>query len=127
ISESLLISLSMQTPLLYIAAMFVFLMFGIALVVMPLTTAGINSLPPDLIAHGTAMMNTIRMVGGSIGTAILISVMSSHATASDAPGMLEGMHAAYIVALAVAVVGFIASFILTSSHASRKASSSLQA
>jgi len=45
-------------------------------IMMPLMTAGISALPPHHIPHGTAMNNTIRMVGGSIGTATLISVMS---------------------------------------------------
>src|SRR5690606_16825223 len=71
ISEMMFMSLGLHTPIIFIAIMFMFMTAGISLVMMPLTTAGINVLPNELIAHGTAMINTIRMVGGSIGTAIL--------------------------------------------------------
>jgi orotate phosphoribosyltransferase-like protein len=34
-------------------------------------------LPADLIAHGTAVNNTIRQIAASIGTAIMVSVLAS--------------------------------------------------
>ena len=39
-------------------------------------TAGMNELPMKLVAHSTAMSNTIRRVAGSIGTAFLITIMT---------------------------------------------------
>lgn len=50
---------------------------GISMVMMPVTTAGMNALPNNLMSHGTAVNNTIRTVAGSIGTAILISVLTN--------------------------------------------------
>src|SRR5699024_3189461 len=76
VSLVLYVNLSMNTSIWGIAAIFALLMIGVSMMMMPLMTAGINALPPRLIPHGTAMNNTIRMVGGSIGTAVLISVMS---------------------------------------------------
>lgn len=111
VSETLFMSLGMHTPLVLISMMFMFMSAGISLVMMPLTTAGINALPYELIAHGTAMINTIRMVGGSIGTAILISIMSSGSTTNQTlQGMLGGMHSAFLVAGLIALVGFLVSF-----------------
>ncbi|MGN7455278.1 DHA2 family efflux MFS transporter permease subunit [Paenibacillus pasadenensis] len=54
-------------------------MFGMSLLMMPIMTAGLNQLPRELLAHGTAMSNTLRTVGGALGTALLVSIMSSQA------------------------------------------------
>lgn len=65
------------TPMWWIAAFHALRMFGLSLVTMPLTTAGINSLPGKLLSHGTAVNNTMRQVAASIGTALLITIMSN--------------------------------------------------
>ncbi|AET57359.1 transport protein [Paenibacillus terrae HPL-003] len=54
--------------------------FGMSLLMMSVQTEGLNQLPPHLGSHGTAMSNTVRQIAGSIGTAWLITVMSSRAT-----------------------------------------------
>ncbi|MFD1954085.1 DHA2 family efflux MFS transporter permease subunit [Paenibacillus thailandensis] len=51
--------------------------FGMSLLMMSVQTEGLNQLPPKLASHGTAMSNTMRQVSGSIGTAWLVTVMSS--------------------------------------------------
>ena len=43
-------------------------------------TAGMNSLPQRLISHGNALSNTLRQLAGSIGTALLVTVMSTQTT-----------------------------------------------
>ncbi|PGK51647.1 MFS transporter [Priestia megaterium] len=55
--------------------------FGMSLIMMPIMTAGMNALPLRLIPHGTAMSNTVRQVAGSIGTAILVTVMTTQTSA----------------------------------------------
>ncbi|MGN7359149.1 DHA2 family efflux MFS transporter permease subunit [Paenibacillus sp. SAF-054] len=54
--------------------------FGMSLIMMSVQTEGLNQLPPRLGAHGTAMSNTMRQVAGSIGTALLVTVMSTRST-----------------------------------------------
>lgn len=73
--------IGMQTSIAFLAIVFSVQMLGISLLMMPLMTSGINALPFHLIPHGTAMGNTIRMVGGSIGTALIVSVMNASAKA----------------------------------------------
>ncbi|WP_088187203.1 DHA2 family efflux MFS transporter permease subunit [Desulfosporosinus sp. FKA] len=53
---------------------------GVSLIMMPLMTAGLNELPRHLNSHGTAMFNTMRQVSGSLGTAILVTIMSTRTT-----------------------------------------------
>lgn len=54
--------------------------FGMSLLMMSVQTEGMNQLPQHLNSHGTAMSNTMRQVAGSIGTAWLVTVMSSRTT-----------------------------------------------
>lgn len=91
-----------HTSLAWIVVLYTVRLLGTAMIMMPVTTAGINALPRHLIPHGTAMNNTIRQVGGSIGTALLVSVMSNQAahagTTNVKHAALHGMNAAFIVA-----------------------------
>lgn len=52
-------------------------MFGMSMVMMPVSTNGLNQLPPEFYPHGTAMNNTLNQVSGAIGTALLITLMST--------------------------------------------------
>src|SRR5699024_1431435 len=65
--------LTSETTLTYITVVFAVRMVGIAMVMMPSTTAGLNALPNKLIPHGTAMTNTMRQVAASIGTALFVT------------------------------------------------------
>ncbi len=51
---------------------------------MPLQTSGMNDLPKKLLAHGTAVVNTTKQLVGSIGSAILITIMTI-VTSSNSP------------------------------------------
>ncbi len=111
-------NLSLNASLIWIATIFTIMMIGVSMMMMPLMTAGINALPPHLIPHGTAMNNTIRMVGGSIGTATLISVMSyaSLNTSLQQPkqAAMEGIQNAFMLASVLAVLGILLAFKLKS-------------
>ena len=102
---------------------------GIALVIMPLQTAGMNALPNKLLAHASAVINMAKQVAGSLGTAVLITVMSNVAT-SNAPakalaktnvalyksGMLDatlkGINTTFIFIIGVTVISLIFSLFL---------------
>ncbi|WP_203637832.1 MFS transporter [Levilactobacillus wangkuiensis] len=85
---------------------------GNAFVMMPAVTLGANSLPDQLISHGTAVITTVRQILGSTGVAvatlILATVTASHLkTAGHVAANLAGYHAVFATFLAVAVVGWI--------------------
>jgi len=46
---------------------------------MPITTAGLNQLPSNIHAHGTAISNTVKQVSGAIGTALLVTILTQQA------------------------------------------------
>ncbi|AKC64870.1 MDR family MFS transporter [Bacillus altitudinis] len=108
--------LNLNSSIALITVAYTLRLIGVGMIMMPLTTAGINSLPPHLIPHGTAMNNTMRQMGGSIGTAVLVSIMSSsaaNAALSDPmKSAVHGMNTSFIVSGAIAVIGLVLSFFL---------------
>nr|WP_275983674.1 DHA2 family efflux MFS transporter permease subunit [Paenibacillus hamazuiensis] len=54
--------------------------FGMSFMMMTVQTAGLNQVPLQLGSHATAMSNTMRQIAGSIGTALLVTVMSTRST-----------------------------------------------
>ena len=72
--------LNMDTTYLHIMGIYVLRSFGMAFIMMPIMTAGMNALPGRLISHGNAFVNTMRQLAGSIGTAILVTVMTTQQT-----------------------------------------------
>lgn len=72
--------LTMDTPYSTIMGIYVLRSFGMAFIMMPIMTAGMNALPARLISHGNALVNTLRQLAGSIGTAILVTVMTTQTT-----------------------------------------------
>lgn len=104
-------NLSLDTSLAYLASMNGIRMVSIAMVMMPMTTLALNQLPDDLIPHGSAMNNTFRQVSGSIGTAILVTIMATASISEkEAVGAIHGVNVSFIVAGAIAAFGFILSF-----------------
>lgn len=71
------INLTDSTSYIYLILMSTGRRIGMALMMMPIQTAGLNQLPQRLNAHGTAISNTIRQVAGAVGTSLLVTVMTS--------------------------------------------------
>ncbi|MBB6670845.1 MDR family MFS transporter [Cohnella nanjingensis] len=103
----------------FLVAVHIALMIGIALVMMPAQTAGLNQLPSHLHPHGTAILNTLQQVSGAIGTALYISIMSggqkrylSGASDPQAPaeivkGLASGINNAFWFGVIVALVALV--------------------
>ncbi|MFG6149276.1 MDR family MFS transporter [Halobacillus sp. B23F22_1] len=106
-------NLDAETTFTYLAVVNAARMFGVAMVMMPVTTAGLNQLPTHLIPHGTAMNNTMRQVSGAVGTALLVTVMANGAIPSEGvEGMIHGVNVSFIVAGISALAGLILSFFI---------------
>src|SRR5699024_12584253 len=70
-------NLTTETTFMYMAILNAVRMLSISMVMMPVTTSGLNQLQNDLIPHGSAMNNTFRQIAGAIGTAILVTIMAT--------------------------------------------------
>ncbi|WP_091180324.1 DHA2 family efflux MFS transporter permease subunit [Paenibacillus catalpae] len=123
------INLTDTTSYTYLVLMSTGRRIGMALLMMPVQTAGLNQLPNRLNAHGTAISNTIRQVAGAVGTSLLVTILTtqtkSHledAMASGAEGVtqqqmitnatISGMNDAYLVIVGIGVIGLILTFFL---------------
>ncbi|QYA33281.1 DHA2 family efflux MFS transporter permease subunit [Macrococcus psychrotolerans] len=76
-----LTKLSMDTSYSTILGIYVLRSFGMSFIMMPIMTAGMNALPQRMIPHGNAISNTVRQLAGSIGTAVLVTIMTQQTTA----------------------------------------------
>ncbi|PTQ54359.1 MAG: Membrane component of multidrug resistance system [Hydrogenibacillus schlegelii] len=72
--------LTAETTYRHILFLYTVRSLGMSLMMMTVMTEGLNQLPPALNSHGTAVANTVRMVAGSLGTALLVTVMTNRAT-----------------------------------------------
>ena len=123
------INLTDTTSYTYLVLMSTGRRIGMALLMMPVQTAGLNQLPNRLNAHGTAISNTIRQVAGAVGTSLLVTILTtqtkSHlqdAMASGAEGVtqqqmitnatISGMNDAYLVIVGIGVIGLILTFFI---------------
>lgn len=120
------INLTDTTSYTYLVWMSTARRIGMAFMMMPLQTAGLNQLPPRLNAHGTAISNTTRQVAGAIGTSLLVTVMSDRAKSHAAEMMqngtdptqiatqaqISGINDAYLVIVGIGIVGLLLSFFI---------------
>ncbi|RYG74173.1 DHA2 family efflux MFS transporter permease subunit [Lentibacillus lipolyticus] len=106
--------LGTTTTLAFLMVMYAVRMFGFSMVMMPVTTAGLNQLPQKLIPHGTAMNNTMRQIAASVGTAILVTIMTmteqnaQQASSISNPG-IHGVNVAFIVVVVLSFMAIILS------------------
>jgi EmrB/QacA subfamily drug resistance transporter len=86
--------------------------FGMSLAMTPTTAAAMGSVPVDKAGVGSAVLNSMRQVGGSLGIALMGAIVA--ASVSVAPGsplykdqFVEGYHNALHVAAAIAILGAV--------------------
>ncbi len=123
------IDLTDSTSYTYLVLMSTGRRIGMALMLMPIQTAGLNQLPSSLIAHGTAISNTIRQVAGAVGTSLLVTIMTdrtkTHLTDMMSTGgngatqeqmileaTIQGINDAYVVIIGIGVIGLLLSFFI---------------
>ncbi|MYL48377.1 DHA2 family efflux MFS transporter permease subunit [Halobacillus litoralis] len=107
--------LNIETTFTTITVLYAIRMFGLSMVMMPVTTAGLNQLPKKLIPHGAAMSNTMRMVAASVGTAILVTVMTTTAQSAESNPTIDhpsiyGVNIAFFIVTALSLAGLILAF-----------------
>jgi EmrB/QacA subfamily drug resistance transporter len=86
--------------------------FGMALTMTPTTAAAMGSVPVDKAGVGSAVLNSMRQVGGSLGIAIMGALVASeiHVGPHDpayADQFVKGYHLSLYVAAAIAFAGAI--------------------
>ncbi len=72
--------ININTSLHWLQAMLVIRAGGIGLMMMPITTSGMNTVPPFLSGRASAMNNLVRQISASLGIAFLTWVMLQRQT-----------------------------------------------
>ncbi|MBB6446196.1 DHA2 family efflux MFS transporter permease subunit [Bacillus benzoevorans] len=103
VSTYMLANLQIDSSIGHIILIYTLRLFGMAMVMMPIMTNGLNQLPTRLNPHGTAINNTAQQVAGSIGTAILVTIMNS-VTKTEAKHLMAGMDPAALTEASTAAL-----------------------
>ncbi|MFD1432831.1 MDR family MFS transporter [Lacticaseibacillus yichunensis] len=111
-----------QTPVVTVVLLYAIRSLGFSAVQMPITTLGINVLPPALISHGSSGNNMMRYTASAIGTAILISVQQNVAntqaghvaTLADPRALLSGYHVAFTLVAVLLIIALVTALRLSS-------------
>lgn len=104
------------TPLAMVIAFHLILMGGLSLMMTPLMTEALGSLPDDLHSHGSAILTTLQQVAGAMGTALFVTVAALASAGGSAAPDADGLHAAFLVAGAVGVVALLLSLLVRSTR-----------
>ena len=118
VTSILLSVMDENTSWTYITIVYTFRLVGTGLSMMPLTTFAMNALKDHLLPHGTSINNTMRQIGGSLFTALLITVMTGFAfsaSGGDAPSVGEeiaGVNMSFMVSAVLAFIGLVMAFFL---------------
>jgi MFS transporter, DHA2 family, lincomycin resistance protein len=99
-------------PLGVVVAFHLVLMGGLALMMTPLMTEALGSLPDELYSHGSAILSTLQQVAGALGTALFVTVAALGSAAAGASPDASGLHAAFAVAGGVGVLAVLLSLLV---------------
>ncbi|HEY3807667.1 MAG TPA: MFS transporter [Kofleriaceae bacterium] len=100
---------------------------GMGLTMTPVTAAAMSSVPIDKAGVGSAVLNSMRQVGGSLGIAVMGAIVASTTASSLRAGdtariaFLHGFHDALRVGAAIAFAGAIVATLAIRSHAGEPA------
>lgn len=109
-----------STNLIIVALSYAFRIVGIAIVMMPTFTEGLNALDSKLSVHGNAASSTVRQIAGSLGTAILMMLVSfgtqlgNSEHLSGINSLNHGYWFSFLISFIMAVLGFLLSLKLKS-------------
>jgi EmrB/QacA subfamily drug resistance transporter len=108
------VPLGAHTSYLYICVVMVLQGFGIGLSIMPAQTAAYRALRPEQIPDATPQQNIVMRVGSSIGTAILVAVLSHglDRAGASAPAQASAFGVTYGWLVSISAVALVAAIFL---------------
>jgi EmrB/QacA subfamily drug resistance transporter len=90
---------------------------GMSCTMTPSAAAATRSVPVDKAGVGSAVLNSARQVGGTMGVALMGAIMAAQIGDVRTPdAFMRGFERALLVAAAIAVVGAIVAYVLIRPH-----------
>lgn len=100
-----------ETPIAIMVIVYCARSFGLMLANTPINIWSIGKLPDEILHHGNAVSSAMRQVASTFGVALMVSAMSlaTNLFADDNPAksQLIGIHAAFYLSIAIAVIGLV--------------------
>jgi EmrB/QacA subfamily drug resistance transporter len=100
---------------------------GMGMTMTPVTAAAMSSVPVDKAGVGSAVLNSMRQVGGSLGIAVMGAVVANVTASSLAAGdppqiaFLHGFHDSLRIASGIALAGAVVATFAIRTHAGHQA------
>lgn len=117
--------LQYDSSYMFLVIIYALRLVAISLLMMPINTTGINVLDNKDISHGTAIMNFARVMAGSLGTGLMVTLMSIGAkwiqssisqetskVVAQRQAVAAGVDLAFMVVTAFIIIAFICSFFI---------------
>ncbi len=81
-----------------------------ATIIMPLTAYGVEDLNKKMISHGMALVSSVRQMAGSLGTAILVAIVTLNSTHSSVD--VHGINLSFSVQSVIYSIMLVYAFVL---------------
>src|SRR5215207_585567 len=111
-------TIDQNTPVWLLIGTHMILTLGLACLLTPTFTTGLNPLPPSLYSHGSAIMATLQQVAGAAATAFLVAIMAARAASLLSSGqpqvdaLASGLNTSFAVGAGVAIVAVVLALFL---------------
>lgn len=129
--------LNAHTPLLLVLTLYAVRMFGVAILMMPLTANAMEGLTVENSTHGSAVNNTVKQVAASVAVALLTSITqnivnqqlpASHLKTTDPlafaeqaqQASIDGFNTAFLTGLIFAIIGMLLVPFLKQQHSNKE-------
>ncbi|HET7688799.1 MAG TPA: MDR family MFS transporter [Nocardioidaceae bacterium] len=117
VALGLLTQVDASTSIWFVLPSHLLMMVSLAALFTPVFTLSLGAVPPQLYSHGSSILGTLQQVAAAIGTAVVVTVVSSRSaslsddgrTAVDATvgGLQWGFAVGAILAVAIVVIAFV--------------------
>jgi MFS family permease len=97
---------------------FLLIGIGVGFSFVPISIAALAGIEPREAGLASGLINTSQQIGGALGIAALSTIAASRTThalaggSTHAEALVAGFHAAFLAAVAVAIVGLVAALLL---------------
>ncbi len=117
----LLTRLGTDTPIWYLLLAYVVFGIGFGMVNPPITNTAVSGMPRSRAGVAAAIASTSRQVGGSLGVAVLGSVVTGRVVGSFAAGFPAATHLGWVIMTGCGLAVLVLAFVTTSTWAKRTA------
>ncbi len=117
-------TLTDETSVIAILTIHIIFSASLAMLFTPIFATGLNQLPRNLHSHGSAIVSTLQQVAGAVGTALLVTIMTTSSAAYlqnitteitdeiQRDALTVGLHTSFMVATGIALISFVLSLLI---------------